>query len=138
MDREPLAYLSGYVQPGVVECLSAAKKHGMRLAVLSDYPAEAKLRAMGLLEFFHLTLSAQSPDIGVFKPHPRGLQLAMRLLGVGPDECMYVGDRAEVDGAAAEAAGVAAFILGPGRGFDQLRQLVVGELNLAQPVLDPA
>ena len=38
-----------------------------------------------------------------------------RALGVSPADCVYVGDRPEVDGAAAAAAGMPAFIVG-GRG----------------------
>jgi FMN phosphatase YigB (HAD superfamily) len=35
----------------------------------------------------------------------------MRHFGVAPQECLYVGDRADVDGAAAEAAGVMSVIV---------------------------
>ncbi len=83
----------------------------MRLAALSDYPAEAKLRALGIADLFELVLCAQAPEIGVFKPHPRGLQVVLEQMGVDRHECLYVGDRADVDAAAAAAAGVACAIL---------------------------
>jgi len=138
MDREPLAYLSRYQQPGLAACLSAAARSGVKLAVLSDYPAEAKLRAMGLLEVFDVVRCAQSPEIGVFKPHPRGLEVTMQLMGVVPSECLYVGDRADVDGAAAAAAGIACFIVGRDGDFDALREMIASEVESTQPVLDPA
>ena len=40
------------IQPGLTEFLRACKVRGLRLGVLSDYPAEAKLRALGVAELF--------------------------------------------------------------------------------------
>ena len=137
METEPLPLLASRIQPGVVDLLSAARARGLKLAVLSDYPAEAKLRALGVDGWFDLVLSAQSPQVGVFKPHPRGIQVALDLFGLSPCQCAYIGDRADVDGAAAEAAGVYPYILGPGRGFAELEQLLEGT-RLAQPLLELA
>jgi HAD superfamily hydrolase (TIGR01509 family) len=111
MEHEPLALLPRYIQPGLVEFLRACRAHGLRLGVLSDYPAEAKLQALGLDGLFDVVLAAQSPHVGVFKPHPRGLLVAAELLGCSPVECVYVGDRTEVDGPAALAAGMPAYIV---------------------------
>ena len=137
MDEEPLPFLAARIQPGLVDFLRDARACGLKLAVLSDYPPEAKLRALGLEASFDLVLSAQAPSVGVFKPHPRGIQIAMQLLSVTPEECIYVGDRADVDGAAAEAAGVRAYILGPGQSIKDLHGLVLGA-GMAQLLLDPA
>jgi phosphoglycolate phosphatase-like HAD superfamily hydrolase len=49
--------------------------------------------------------------VAAFKPNPRGILVALERLGVAPGEALYVGDRAEVDAAAARAAGVACAIL---------------------------
>jgi HAD superfamily hydrolase (TIGR01549 family) len=111
MEREPLAILRRCVQPGLIDFLHACRGRGLRLAVLSDYPAEAKLRALGIADLFDVILCAQEPEIGVFKPHPRGLIVALTRLGVSNLECLYVGDRADVDALAAEAAGVPCAIL---------------------------
>jgi beta-phosphoglucomutase-like phosphatase (HAD superfamily) len=138
MEREPLAYLARYMPPRLLECLARARSLGMQLAVLSDYPAEAKLAALGLTDYFEVVQSAQSPAIGVFKPDPRGLQVTMQLLDVQPTECLYVGDRADVDGGAALAAGVPCFILGRDGDVGTLLDLVVASAEVAQPVLDPA
>jgi putative hydrolase of the HAD superfamily len=120
MEREPLSSLSRCTHTGLVEFLRACKAHGLRLAVLSDYPAEAKLRALGIDELFEVVLCAQAREVGVFKPHPRGLQVALEQMGVDRHECLYVGDRADVDAAAADAAGIACAILTrtPGRASD--------------------
>jgi len=47
------------------------------------------------------------------KPHPRGLLHAAQLMGVPPEECVYVGD-AERDAQAAQAAGMYSLIAGFG------------------------
>jgi putative hydrolase of the HAD superfamily len=113
MENEPLAVLPNCIQPGLVDFLNACRSRGLRLGVLSDYPAEAKIAALGLHGLFDVVLSAQSPDVGIFKPNPRGLLRAAVQLGASPSECAYVGDRAEVDGPAAAAAGMTCFILTP-------------------------
>ena len=112
MESAPLAFLPRCIHLGLREFLEACRKRGVRLAALSDYPAEAKLQALGIAPAFELTLSAQSAEIARFKPHPRGIQVTLRRLGVSPDQALYVGDRPDVDAAAALAAGVACVIVG--------------------------
>lgn len=111
MEQEPLSVLPRCIHRGLPEFLGACKARGLRLAAVSDYPADAKLRALGIADLFDLVLSAQTPEVGVFKPHPRGLLLAAERLDADVRECLYVGDRAEVDAAAAEAAGMPCVIL---------------------------
>jgi HAD superfamily hydrolase (TIGR01549 family) len=111
MDDEPLQLLGRYVRQGMSELLDDLRARGVRLAVLSDYPAEAKLTAMGLAGKFDAVLCAQDPEIGVFKPDPHGILVALDRLGVAPGAAMYVGDRVDVDAVAAHAAGVACVIL---------------------------
>src|SRR4051794_28771060 len=76
MEQEPLPRLPACRYPGLIDLLRQCKARGLRLAALSDYPAEAKLRALGIADLFELILCAQNPAIGVFKPHPRGLEVA--------------------------------------------------------------
>jgi HAD superfamily hydrolase (TIGR01509 family) len=111
MEREPLAFLRRYVQPGLVEFLETCRARGVRLATLSDYPAEAKLEALGVARYFDFNLCAQAHEIGVFKPDPRGLRVALDRLGASAGESLYVGDRADVDWPAAQAAGLPCAIL---------------------------
>jgi HAD superfamily hydrolase (TIGR01509 family) len=106
MEQEPLSLLPGCRHAGLVEFLHACRARGLRLAALSDYPASAKLRALGIADLFEIDLCAQVPEVGVFKPHPRGLLVVTERLGLTPDQCLYVGDRADVDAAAAAAAGM--------------------------------
>jgi HAD superfamily hydrolase (TIGR01509 family) len=116
MEREPLPILGRFRYPGLVEFLEACREQGLRLAALSDYPASDKLKALGIAPFFDLTLCAQSPEIGVFKPNPRGLAVTLQRLCLSPRECLYVGDRPEVDAEAAHAAGVASVIVSSSAG----------------------
>ncbi len=106
MEREPLQFLERLVDPSLRELLSSAKTRGLRLAVLSDYPAAAKLDAMKLSGFFDVVVSAQDAAVNRFKPHPAGLLETLRRLDVPPSQALYVGDRPDVDAVAAAAAGV--------------------------------
>jgi FMN phosphatase YigB (HAD superfamily) len=106
IEEEPLSFLPRCIQPGLVEFLRACKARGLRLGALSDYPAHAKLEALGVAELFDVVLSAQDPEVDVFKPNPRGLVLAVERLGSTVSESLYVGDRLDVDVPTAERAGV--------------------------------
>jgi FMN phosphatase YigB (HAD superfamily) len=50
-------------------------------------------------------------DVGVLKPHARGLQLLMSRAATDPAQTIMIGDRPERDGLAAQAASVRALIL---------------------------
>lgn len=103
MEHRPLRYLGACCYPGLPALFAGLRRTGKVIGVLSDYPANAKLAAMGL-EADHV-VCAGDPDIGVLKPHPRGLQFLMATVGVQPSETMLVGDRPERDGLAARAVG---------------------------------
>jgi HAD superfamily hydrolase (TIGR01509 family) len=104
--------LTPALRPGLLDFLQLARQKGMLLAVLSDYPAEAKLTAMGLRDYFDVVVSADDSDVQCFKPEPRGLEVVLRRLGLKKNEAVYVGDRPTVDGFAAISAGMACAILG--------------------------
>ncbi len=106
MEEEPLAVLAPLVYAELEEMLKTAKGDGVRLGVFSDYPAENKLRTMGLDKYFDVVVSAQDAEVQRFKPDPRGLEVTLRRLGVSKADAVYVGDRVDVDGAAAAAAGI--------------------------------
>jgi HAD superfamily hydrolase (TIGR01509 family) len=112
MEREPLPLLVRFMDPALRGFLSAARERGIRLGILSDYPAAQKLEAMGLSEFFDVVVAAQDAAVNRFKPHPSGLAEALRRLGAEPTEALYVGDRHEIDGEVARALGVPCVIVG--------------------------
>jgi FMN phosphatase YigB (HAD superfamily) len=111
MQQKPLALLVPAMRPGTVEIFSRLQSAGVRLGLLSDYPAEAKLRAMGIAGWFDVVACAQEKEINRFKPDPRGLEVVLERLGVDAGQALYVGDRDEVDGEAARRAGVDVVIL---------------------------
>lgn len=121
MEQAPLPLLRRFMDPDLPQLLRVAKERGLRLGVLSDYPAANKLAALGVAEYFDMVLTAQDPTVNRFKPDPAGLREALRRLGADGTQALYVGDRAKVDAAAAQAAGVPCVILNPRRSNDEGR-----------------
>ena len=119
MHRRPLKYLRYLRATGLVTLMDVIERAGVPMGVLSDYPARSKLEALGLAARFSLVLSADDPEVGAFKPHPRGFLLASGTWGVHPSEVLVVGDRVDVDAAGASAAGMPCVIIGRGRGTGQ-------------------
>ena len=111
MQEEPLPLLQRCVRPGIVSLLQHCADRSIRMAALSDYPAEAKLVAMNLRHFFSVVLCAQDKDIQRFKPDPLGLSRTIERLGVSPESAIYVGDRRDVDFVAAQAVGLRCVLL---------------------------
>jgi HAD superfamily hydrolase (TIGR01509 family) len=111
IERSPLDLMLATRWPGVVECLQQLRGAGMRIGALSDYPATAKLTAMGLSALFDLVACAQDSDVGRLKPDPAGLRLVLARLDVPADQAVYVGDRPELDAVVASAAGMRCYII---------------------------
>ena len=112
MELEPLDVLRRARRDGVVDVVGVARGRGLKLGVVSDYPAAAKIGALHLHHAFDTIVCAQDGDVQRFKPDPRGLLLAIARLGATPAEALHVGDRPEVDAVAAARAGVASVIVG--------------------------
>ena len=110
--RRPLKWLRWVRRPGLLPLLDHLQATRTRCGVFSDYPAGDKLAALGVSRHFDLALSAVDPEIEAFKPHPRGFIRACEKWGLSPGEVLYVGDRADVDGAGATAAGMRYALLG--------------------------
>ena len=108
IERRPLAYLAGCRYPALPALFAALRRAGKRIAIFSDYPAEAKMAAMGLDA--DLIVSAGDDGVGVLKPNPRGLQRLIETAKVDPAETILIGDRVERDGLAAQRAGAEALI----------------------------
>ncbi len=104
MHERPLAHLRRCRYPGVERVFEALRASGRTIAIFSDYPAEAKMRALGLEA--DLYVSATDADVQKLKPHPLGLQRVLERVGAAPEECLYIGDRDERDGECARRLGV--------------------------------
>lgn len=109
--QKPLPYLPRCIYPGVTGLFAALRRNNKTVGILSDYPARAKLAALGLAA--DLVVSAGDEGIGFLKPHPCGLEFLLSAAGVEPSAAVLIGDRAERDGLAAARAGVRALIRSP-------------------------
>lgn len=106
MEKRPIPFVAECQNKLVFDMIQFLHAVGVRQSVCSDYPPLEKLRALRVEKLFEVMVTAGDKDVGEFKPSPKGILHAAHLMGLGPEEVAYVGDRPEVDGAAALAAKV--------------------------------
>jgi putative hydrolase of the HAD superfamily len=104
IEKRPLHYLASCRHSGIAELFAGLRRNAKLVGVLSDYPAEAKLAALGLKADY--VICAGDPSVGLLKPNPRGLAVLMQAAGVAAQATVLIGDRFERDGAAARRLGV--------------------------------
>jgi HAD superfamily hydrolase (TIGR01549 family) len=81
---------------------------GGRTALVTDYPAQKKLAALGAASLFETVVSSGEPGGPKrLKPDPEGYLIAANTLGIDPTRCLVIGDRDDADGGAARAANMA-------------------------------
>jgi HAD superfamily hydrolase (TIGR01549 family) len=102
IETRPLRYLRSCLFSGVPQLFVGVQRAGKKIGIFSDYPATEKLAAMGLAANHVVAAS----DVGLLKPHPRGLQSLMAAAGATARETLYIGDRVDRDGVAGQRAGV--------------------------------
>jgi HAD superfamily hydrolase (TIGR01549 family) len=108
MIKRPGKWLRLFRRRPLLRAISKFCREGGKTAVVSDYPARRKLAAMGLSGSFDVVVACGEPEGPLaLKPHPAGLLLAAERLGVDPQQCLVIGDRADADGEAARRAGMA-------------------------------
>jgi putative hydrolase of the HAD superfamily len=112
MLERPLKYLPRCRAEGLVPLLDFLSRLGVKLGVLSDYPADLKLKALGIGGRFSVVLCAADPEVGRFKPDPRGFLVAAARWQLDPSEVLVVGDRPDADAAGAAVAGMPCVIVG--------------------------
>jgi FMN phosphatase YigB (HAD superfamily) len=93
--RRPLRHLEAVRISGIRRFFDYLRESGRQLGVLSDYPAEGKLEALGLEA--HFVVAGTDPEVNRLKPHPAGLEVLTRALGVDPSDCLLIGDRDDRD-----------------------------------------
>jgi YjjG family noncanonical pyrimidine nucleotidase len=119
LDRDPAhakrlapLYLDAFSSRGdLIAGASAAvrglERKGLKLGVVTngiDRVQRRRLRASELMDAFQTVVTSERA--GITKPDPRILEIALKRLRVRPDEAVYVGDDAQVDGLAANRASV--------------------------------
>jgi len=108
MIERPRKWLGLFRRRTLLAEIAAFRAAGGRTALVSDYPARRKLEALGASSLFDAVVASGEPDGPVrLKPHPSGMLRAAAALGVDPSRCLVLGDRADADGLAASAAGMA-------------------------------
>lgn len=112
MAEEPLQFMARCRREGLEDFLGWLQASGIRMGVLSDYPAREKLKALGVDRFFGSVVSAQDADVQCVKPNTAGLEKVLRELKTEPGSTIYIGDRIDVDVALAKAAGMRCVVLG--------------------------
>ncbi len=92
--------------PDVPGTLAELRRRGFRQGVISDWtgPLEKILAAHGLLE--HLDFVLTSGEVGAAKPNPHLFRLALRYVGVTPEQAAHVGDTYWTDILGARVAGI--------------------------------
>ena len=128
IETRPLRYLRSCVFSGVPQLFAGLQRAGKKIGVFSDYPATEKLAAMGLAA--HHVVAAS--DVGLLKPHARGLQSLMAAASSTARDTLFIGDRADRDGVAGQRAGVRTLIRSskPIQGFQTFK-------TFNDPLFDP-
>ncbi|MCC9137792.1 HAD family hydrolase [Pontibacter silvestris] len=102
--KHPVKYLEQCMYLGTREFFNTLRQHDIKIAIYSDYKAYDKLKAMNLGA--DLVVSSTDPEVDRLKPDPKGLIYASARLGVAIEDCLFIGDRHEMDGACALSAGM--------------------------------
>ena len=92
-----LALLSGEVRPQMVAALDVVIAAGYRTACLtnnvvstSSDPSPRHIEVAAIMARFDHVV--ESSKVGCRKPEPRFYEIACELVGVGPDECIFLDD----------------------------------------------
>lgn len=136
METNPLDLLRSAMRPGVAEFLENVRAAGLAVGLLSDYPADAKLQAMGIRTYFDAVVCAQDHDVQCFKPNPAGLLAALNRLRVVPGSAMYIGDRPGIDDVTAARAGTRAALIATTSRASTTAETFPGFLELSKWLFD--
>lgn len=112
MYRAPLRCIARCRDRKMADFIAWLHERGIVTIAYSDYPAEDKLKALGLR--MEHCFCATDEDISCLKPDPRGIRTVLRKTGYSAGECLYIGDRDEKDGASARSVGMDYLILPKG------------------------
>ena len=108
----PNKYLKSCRYPYVKEFFQILEHHHIKLAIYSDYEANRKMKALDLK--VDLMVSSTDSQINAMKPQPNGLIYILNKLNVtAKTNCLFIGDRMELDGKCAENAQIPYLIIDP-------------------------
>ena len=105
MFERPGKWLRLFRRRRLLALISEHRKRGGKTALVSDYPAQRKLAAMGVSHLFDVVVASGEPGgPHQLKPSAVGILLAADRLQVAPSQCLVIGDRVDADGEAARRA----------------------------------
>lgn len=105
----PLEALKKAKDDKLCSVIDELRAKGVKVVILSDYPVEDKLNALGVsVDAFY---SGTSERIGQLKPSPKGIYTILSDYKIDKNKAYLIGDRMEKDGKAAIAAGIDYLIL---------------------------
>ncbi|MDR2746990.1 MAG: HAD family hydrolase [Treponema sp.] len=119
--------------PHVRETLEKLRRGGLKLALLSDFTPEGKLKALGLEDLWDLVLCSER--IGALKPDPLPFESLARGLGLEASRILYVGNSLSYDVRGAMNAGLKTALIRPWGGRSAADFVFFDYRKLAQYVL---
>jgi phosphoglycolate phosphatase/putative hydrolase of the HAD superfamily len=119
----PNQYLPQCTYLGLHSFFAKLRSKNIKIAIYSDYKAHDKMLAMGLKA--DLIASSTDPYIDRLKPDPKGLLVIAEKLELLPHQCLFIGDRQEMDGDCAANANMPYLIVDkkPFNSFDFYQRL---------------
>ena len=118
--------------PGAAALLARLDRSGVKLALLSNGPADmqtAALHALGFENYFRVILMSGDRDVAARKPAQRIFSLACTGLETLPERTLMIGNDPHADVAGALAYGMQALLLGSDRDAAELGVTAVGGLE---------
>lgn len=140
-DNRPLPGVALF--PDAIEVLQTLREQGYKVALVTNsmfpmWMRDTELHAFEIFDFFDVRIT--SGDSGYMKPHPAIYERALDLLGVLPDEAVFVGDRPANDIAGANEVGLVSVLISPAhleRELDGVEpDYIISTLSELPPILD--
>jgi len=100
----PNRYLLSCYYPEIPPLLELLKEKNIKTVIYSDYKATQKLDQLKIKA--DLVLASTDPLVNCLKPNPRALSHIMHAFKVLNTQCLFIGDRDELDGQCAANAGI--------------------------------
>ncbi len=115
--------------PDVMDVLLQLRDHRITLGVITNASAPMRYRdleldMLGVLHLFSPCRLAAA-DAGVIKPHPRIFEQALGILGIRPEEAVFVGDNREADVKGAQGVGMRAVWLARDENEDDEQDAII-------------
>jgi putative hydrolase of the HAD superfamily len=95
--------------PGLEAAIAVCAARGIRMAVISNttyrgFVLRKEFERLGVMRYFDFVMA--SADYGIRKPDPLLFDIALRRMGVKPEEAWHIGNAVPIDCAGAAAAGM--------------------------------